>query len=963
MSITVKVAGVDRSTFVSKIAPASWDDTLNGRGTGSITFNVPFGQLATFRPVDGQTVLIEEDLGGGPVARFGGFLVEPEANELPQEKYIIFGCGMQDNNAIADRRTINASYDTIAFEDVVDDIVSNVSGDGLTGESITQTGVATGAAVTIDFPTIYVTEAFNDLAIAAGGWWWNIDHDKDLTFAPRTAVPAPSDLTAANTLQKTVKLRAVKEKYRNVEIVLAGKDDFPIAAMFEDATEITARGTLEGTSGRYEHIEERQDILDGVLAEELAEDLVTRFGVVTLLFECVTRDPGYASGQEVDATFPNLELSATTFLIDSVSASIVYADEDGIEPEIWYSIHAITGDPFGGWMEHFRKRPGTTQTRNIVPAPGVTVECDPGVVVHDPPPGPWNWFQGPASAAIAFTPSAIGITHQEAGTGGHMLTVRRGGAAGTEGCGGGLFPGCGGSPACFATRQNLLEGYAISVVDEDVAVATSLCFSWDEVVEGSFKTDMVIKPDNSAVAVVERGAGGADPVFSYIYLGIGGGLVGSVVATGMTDSNTGFEGAWVGNYIYIPDASTANIFVFDVTDPSFPTLEIKFVTSLTDCNSVVPSTDGSYLFVTGTGNNLIAALDISDPTNITEVDTAVVTGLYESIDLRSDDDLISGFVRADAANLRWLILPVTVGGGASTFGTPLEGTIAQATAIMDGLATVFNGPTAHTFASKPAESPSNSQRSYTFDLNEAETAFTLTEILSYNHGLAGNFGPTRSYIGNRVVQLFGFNTNAQVTYGIATYPLCVELETQWPLEVKFGGTGFKSYFVGDILYADGIESLARRGIGTVGQVLTVVDSVPDWTTLDIPSGQVTASTSLLFVGTDVEIESDTLQNITGLSANVASGETYYFRAELFFDILEGGAHKWAIDGTCAGSIRYQVRALDDETSQYSIVTSGQHAVLGGVAFVSSGHFIGYCEITGSIDVTSDGTLVPQAALI
>lgn len=789
LSITVTVAGVDRSAFVSEVNPASWDDTLNGRGTGSITFNVPFSQLASFRPTDGQTILVEEDLGGGPQPRFGGFLVEPESNELPDEGYVIFSCGMQDNNAIADRRIITAAYDEVALEDIVSDILSNSNSDGLTGEFITSGGVAAGAALSIDFPTLYVTEAFNDLAVKAGGYWWDIDDSKDLTFAPRTAVPAPGDLTNANVLKKTVRVRPVKEKYRNVEIVLAGKDDFPIVAMFEDAVEITARGTLEGTSGRYEHIEERQDILDSVLAGELAEDLVERFGEVTLLFECVTRDPGYASGQEVDVTFPNLELTAEAFLIDSVSARIVYSDEDGVEPEIWYSIRAITGDPFGGWMEHFRKRPGSSQERDIVPEPGVTIECDPGVVVHDPPPGPIEWFQGPASGTLNFTPTVIGITHEEAGQGGHYISVRRGPSA--------------------VPRQSIVELYPIGA-DESVDTTPSDTFTWDELVSSSFRSDMVVKPDGTKIAVVERDPG-SDPIFIVVDIETLG-KQGHVTAVGLSDVNTGFEAAWVGDHVYIPENGTGSVFVFDVSDPEAPTLVEEFSTSLGDATSVVADSTGTYLYVCGISSNDMAALDISDPTNISEVDTVALTGNYASIDI-NDDDILCAFERAGAADVRYLILPTTVGGGGSTFGTAIEDTVTLATAAMNGHTVVFDGPTAHVFASKPATSPSNSQRSYTFELNDPGTAFSLVETFSYNHSTGGNQGPARSTIGRRVIQVFGFNTDAQITYGVQTYPTCVDLETQWPLDADFGGTGHKKYVKGDILVATGPTTLIRLPLG------------------------------------------------------------------------------------------------------------------------------------------------------
>jgi hypothetical protein len=43
-----------------------------------------------------------------------------------------------------------------------------------------------------------------------------------------------------------------------------------------------------------------------------------------------------------------------------------------------------------------------------------------------------------------------------------------------------------------------------------------------------------------------------------------------------------------------------------------------------------------------------------------------------------------------------------------------------------------------------------------------------------------------------------------------------------------GGTGESTYTTGDILYSDASNSLAKRGIGSAGQVLTVSGGVPTW---------------------------------------------------------------------------------------------------------------------------------------
>jgi hypothetical protein len=71
------------------------------------------------------------------------------------------------------------------------------------------------------------------------------------------------------------------------------------------------------------------------------------------------------------------------------------------------------------------------------------------------------------------------------------------------------------------------------------------------------------------------------------------------------------------------------------------------------------------------------------------------------------------------------------------------------------------------------------------------------------------------------------------------------------LQETNGGTGLSAYTTGDLVYASTTNTLARRGIGTTGQVLTVSAGVPTWAT---PSDVTGAASSVdngvvLFSGT------------------------------------------------------------------------------------------------------------------
>lgn len=67
-----------------------------------------------------------------------------------------------------------------------------------------------------------------------------------------------------------------------------------------------------------------------------------------------------------------------------------------------------------------------------------------------------------------------------------------------------------------------------------------------------------------------------------------------------------------------------------------------------------------------------------------------------------------------------------------------------------------------------------------------------------------------------------------------------------------GGTGQSTYATGDLLYASGSNTLAKRTIGTTGQVLTVAGGVPTWASPSIVTADTlstaTGGTSIDFTG-------------------------------------------------------------------------------------------------------------------
>ncbi len=943
--ITVRVAGVDRTILWHEPTATTWEDPLNARGTGSITFVSPVGGP---RFEDGQTIEVLED--GTP--RFGGILIEPEENEQgdrAQNAVIFFNCGMSDYNILADRRTVSEDWEDEAFELIVSGIVTR----HMDGENISLAGVQAGAAFSVVGSNVSARDVFDELSDKSRRGW-RIDEAKVLNFKDRDVDPAPFGMNGDTMLAGTVTVRPDRQTYRNEQTVLAGTDEFPILAVSGNLTEQAARAAIEGTSGIYAHVAQNLEITNAENAFEWTGELLDKYDSIGTVVVGKTRLPGFHAGQEVVVNFPNHNVDNVDMLIDTVNAEVIRVGEDGDTPvyEIWYTIRAITGDPYGDYASHYRKVPPVKGPLRFANEPGLfRVTPTPGVVIHDPPPGPFEWFQAAKSGTPATFPLSYGIAH----AGDKLITARHGGLANTDGCGGGLFPGFEGSPACFVNRQVILEGFNIP---ESNVIATAADFgtSTDELNNGAnFKSAICISPDDRFALVFQIAASTGH---CYVYDINANAFVGDVVSTMLENSNNS-EPVWVGNVCYFIDTTGAILFMYDISDPANPT-EDTFTTSLTLGRSLVASPNGRVLY--GAGGTKVVALDISSPLAPVE-DTVLTVSLQNSLDINDDGDHLIMCFRNDASNLRVQPINMTVNGTDISLGTVTL--VPFATALFAGLGMVWRGETGICWRSEPF-SPVDSLVAVVLDLTDPD-AVTLIESLSYTHGISSNKGPYRSQSSAKVLFAFG-GLSTQFTFGEATFAEPVPLTIEAPLRIGFGGTGLGKALQGDVIYADrnlpddnrGNGEWSRLSVGLPGQVLTISgfsngDFLPRW--MDAVAGGGTGD-QLLFMGEDILVISGELSNMNDLSALVVSGQTYYFRAELFWDADPELGHSVAIGGTAVGDILFQIRSLDDDTGEYSLIVSGRKTAFNDPAG-ELGAVRGHSLMTGSLVCEGDGTIVPQ----
>lgn len=121
-----------------------------------------------------------------------------------------------------------------------------------------------------------------------------------------------------------------------------------LAVVSEDPIAIANRASLEGNTGVYERIDVDTSIVSRGEAISIANGKLTKYTKVARQITYDTYTAGLAAGQLQTITLPEYNISSSDFLIDKVQIS----ELDGAG-RLVYTVHAIDGDPLGGWQKFY----------------------------------------------------------------------------------------------------------------------------------------------------------------------------------------------------------------------------------------------------------------------------------------------------------------------------------------------------------------------------------------------------------------------------------------------------------------------------------------------------------------------------------------------------------------------------------------------------------------------------------
>jgi hypothetical protein len=197
--------------------------TTKEASTGTLTVNaygskyVPDGEDAV-EFWDGDP----DDSGAEAERIFSGYLIRV-SQRVEQGPTVVYECDLKNKVHLLDRKLVNVNFENETAHDIIENIVTNFSGAGITTDNVEDDA---GAVVTsIVFNNVPPSEAIQQIADLFGKEWY-IDEDGDIHFFSKLSEEAPFELTDTNGKAIFESIEIVRDytQIKNSILVEGGKE-------------------------------------------------------------------------------------------------------------------------------------------------------------------------------------------------------------------------------------------------------------------------------------------------------------------------------------------------------------------------------------------------------------------------------------------------------------------------------------------------------------------------------------------------------------------------------------------------------------------------------------------------------------------------------------------------------------------------------------------------------------------
>ena len=124
---------------------------------------------------------------------------------------------------------------------------------------------------------------------------------------------------------------------------------YPIMVVADNGAEIDSRKTVEGGTGLYEMVEDKQSIDTKASALEYTDGLLRRYAQLQSNVSFTTFD-SYTAGELITVTLPTHDISEQMLV-----ASVNITDPMAYDGRLEYTVKLVSGESFGGWVNFFKK--------------------------------------------------------------------------------------------------------------------------------------------------------------------------------------------------------------------------------------------------------------------------------------------------------------------------------------------------------------------------------------------------------------------------------------------------------------------------------------------------------------------------------------------------------------------------------------------------------------------------------